>query len=250
MAERVFVNVVGFADEERHALNLLFRISEEQGTPFSVWDPGAPQPPKLALVDGESFGAQASGEAARNADVPLIWVGSAPPSRATRVFQRPIAWPEVVQLMTELFPAPLDLDFDSDLSALDTQPPDTLPPDVPPVRRALIAAADRDERLYLRAKLALSQLTQADEAETAADALELARSNDYVLAVVDFDLPGALGWQFVKQLGEGVRRIPKVIVTRTRPRLLDRLRAWRAGAAGYFAKPLHPAKLHDAFSRV
>ena len=72
--------------------------------------------------------------------------------------------------MDELFvpPEPVDFDLDFDESAAETWPPTP--------ERALIASADRDERLYLRAKLALADLTQADEAETGAQALELARA--------------------------------------------------------------------------
>ena len=248
MAQRVFINIVGFTDEERHALNLLFRISEEQGTTFSPWEPAAPEPPKAALVDGQSYEAPVEAESPGNADVPLIWVGPGAPKRAWRVFQRPISWPEVVQAMDELFPAPLD--FDVDLDNLDTQPPDPVPLDAAPPRRALIAAADRDERLYLRAKLALAGLTQADEAENAADALEMARMNDYVLAIVDFDLPGANGWTFLRDLSHGQRPIAKVVVTSARASLMEHVHAWFAGLAGFFDKPPHPGKLHQVLTEV
>ena len=81
-----------------------------------------------------------------------------------------------------------DLDFDSD--SLDTRPPEPREPG----KRALIASADRNERLYLRAKLALAELTVADEAETGAQALELARAHQYAVALVDFALPDVNGW--------------------------------------------------------
>jgi CheY-like chemotaxis protein len=247
MAQRVFINIVGFTDEERHALNLLFRISEEQGTAFSPWEPAAPEPPKAALIDGQSYEAPVELQSQRNAGLPLIWVGPGAPQHAWRVFQRPLAWPEVVQAMDELFPAPLD--FDIDLDNVDTQPPE-IPPDATPARRALIAAADRDERLYLRAKLALAGLTHADEAENAADALEMARMNNYALAIVDFDLPGANGWAFLHDLASGQRAIAKVVVTSARASFLEHVRAWFAGLAGFFDKPPHPAKLHQVLTEV
>jgi hypothetical protein len=34
MGRRVFVKVVGFSDAERHALNTLFRLSEERDTHY------------------------------------------------------------------------------------------------------------------------------------------------------------------------------------------------------------------------
>lgn len=131
-----------------------------------------------------------------------------------------------------------------------TQPPDTLPPDLPPRRRALIVNADRDQRLYMRAKLALAELCEADEAETGAQALELARENQYALAVVDFDLPDGQGWKLLKELGESQRPIGKVIVTKQQPSLAERARARFAGVAGFFDKPPHPGKLHALLAKV
>lgn len=142
------------------------------------------------------------------------------------------------------------VDFDIDFDAVDTQPPETRPPDVPPRRRVLIVNADRDERLYFRAKLALAGLCEADEAGTAAQALELARDNDYVLAVVDFNLPDASGWKLLKELGEAPHPIAKVIMTKASPSLRERAQAWFAGVAGFFEKPPHPGKLHELLLKV
>jgi CheY-like chemotaxis protein len=246
MGQRIFVNVVGFADEERHALNLLFRISEEQGTAFMLWEPNAPEAARLAIIDGQSYQAQVELESPRNAAIPIFWVGDGAPQRAARTFARPISWPEVVRAMDELFPAPLD--FDIDLDNVDTQPPASPPP--PADRRVLIAAASLEERLYVRAKLSLAGLTHADEATSAAEALELARANDYVLAVVDFGLAGMDAWAFLRDLAGGVRRVPKLIVTVDHPTLFDRLRARFAGITGFFEKPPHPGKLHRLLRQV
>ena len=248
MDRMVFVNIAGFSDEERHALNLLFRISGEHATPFAPWEPNAPEPARLALIDGQASDARAEAASPRNAGIPLIWIGEGAPANAWRCFQRPIAWPQVVRAMDELFPAPLDIDIDFD--GPDTQPPDTLPPDTPPARRVLIAAADRDDRLYIRAKLSLADLTQADDAESAAQALELARMNAYALAVVDFGLPGAKGWHFVRDLAQGPRPVANLIVIAERPTWIDRMRARRAGVAGFFEKPPHPGRFHRTLLRV
>jgi DNA-binding response OmpR family regulator len=140
----------------------------------------------------------------------------------------------------------IDFDFDE----VETQPPDLSASDEPPGRRALIVNADRDERLYIRAKLALAQLCEADEAETAAQALELARGGDYVVAVVDFNVPDADGWALFKGLGDGQRPISKVILTKSRPSLAERIHARIAGATGFFAKPPHPGKLHELLLKI
>ena len=260
MAQRVFVNVVGFTDEERHALNLMFRMSEEHSTAFALWNAQAPEPARVAFIDGDSYEARVELELPRNADLPILWVGAQTPFKAWRSFTRPIQWPEIIQALDELFPVdPTDSGFDIDLEQLDTQPPDsgysdtvppdTQPPDMEPPRRALIACASLDERLYLRAKLALAGLTIADEAETAPKALELVRDNDYVLAVVDLGLGGMRGWDFLAELSRGRHPIPKVIVTASSPTFGERWRARSAGVAAFLAKPPDPTRLHELLAQ-
>jgi CheY-like chemotaxis protein len=247
MAQRVFVKVVGFTDVERHALNTVFRLSEQRETIYSLWTSDAPEAPQLALVDGQSYEARLELESPRNKDLKLIWVGAVAPAEAWRTFQRPMSWPDVVNAMDELFTPPEPLDFDLDF---DSGAPDTEPPYEAPAKRALIACADREERLYLRAKLALAHLTQADEAETGAQALELTRSNQYAVALVDFALPDVDGWAFLKELSETRPAIPHVILTKENASVPERLRAWFAGAEGLFDKPPHPGKLQSLLHRV
>jgi DNA-binding response OmpR family regulator len=147
--------------------------------------------------------------------------------------------------MDELFlpESTVDLDLDWDSEIAQTHPPVA-------GKRALIVAADRDERLYLRAKLALAELTQADEAETGAQALELARVHRYEVALVDFSLPDMDGWTLLKELKEAGPPMGHVIVTKARPSAMDRLRARFSGARHLFEKPPHPGKLHSLLQKV
>jgi DNA-binding response OmpR family regulator len=96
----------------------------------------------------------------------------------------------------------------------------------------------------------LADLCEADEAESAAQALEFARDNNYVLAVVDFGLPDSDGWTLHKELAQGPRAVPKVIMTKARPSLGERLRARFAGLTGFFEKPPHPGKLHETLLKI
>lgn len=246
-AERVFVRVVGFTDVERHALNTVFRLSEQRETMYCLWQEDAPGAPRLALIDGQSYEAPVELASSAHPDLNLIWIGADAPDNAWRRFERPLSWPDVVNAMDELFAPPpaldLDLDFDSEV---DTLPP---PPEEPG-KRALIASADRNERLYLRAKLALAELTRADEAETGAQALELARTHQYSVALLDFALPDIGGWALLKELRQSRPAIPHVIITKDKASAGERVRAWWAGAAGCFDKPPHPGKLHDLLQRV
>jgi CheY-like chemotaxis protein len=246
MVQRVFVKVIGFSDVERHALNTVFRLSEGRGTVYSLWLPEAPDEPKLALIDGQSPDSAYELASPLNAGLQLIWVGPVSPARAWRTFQRPLAWPDVVAAMDELFAPAGVLDFDLD----DATHPAALLPDGGSGKRALIASADRDERLYLRARLALAGLTQADEAETGARALELTREHAYAVALVDFSLPDVNAWSFLRELSEHRPRIGKIIMTKTRPSLGERVRARFGGANACFEKPPHPGKLRDLLEGV
>ncbi|MEO7391997.1 MAG: response regulator [Ramlibacter sp.] len=247
MAERVFVKVVGFSDVERHALNTVFRLSEQRETVYSLWMADAPDAPQLALVDGQSYEARLELESPRNAAIKLIWVGAVAPADAWRTFDRPISWPEIVRAMDQLFAPPEPLDFDLDF---DAGSPDTRPPDTGPAKRALIASASREHRLYLRAKLALADLTQADDAETGAQALDLIRAHHYDVALVDFALPGIDGWAFLKELKAVQPAIPHVVVTKVKPSLVDRARGHFSGAEAFFSKPPDPGKLQALLEKV
>ncbi len=246
--QRVFVKVLGFSDVERHALNTLFRLSEERDIGYALWSPDYGVAAQMALIDSESHEAGVEFESPSNQDLNMIWIGPGAPAQAWRNFERPIQWPDVIAAMDQLFVAPPDLDFD--LGGPE-EAQDTLPPEPgPPPRRALIASADRDERLYLRARLALAGLTQADDAVTAAEALEFAHLNCYAIALVDFALAGESGWGFLRQLRAAGQRIPHVIVTKSRWSPGDKLRALWGGQPALLAKPPDPAQLKALLERV
>jgi CheY-like chemotaxis protein len=245
---RVYVKVVGFSDVERHALNTVFRLSELRPTSYALWAPDAPEAPLLCLIDGASYEAPVE-MASPSTDVTLklIWVGDDAPDRAWRVFDRPLAWARVVAAMDEVFapPAALDFNLDDDPAGPDTEPPDP----VPNGKRALIVAASREDRLYMRARLALAELTQADEATTAAEAHEFLRGGGYAVALVDFGLPDADGWAFMKDVAGGRSAVPHVIVTKPRASAGERLRARLAGAA-LLDKPPDPGRLQRLLQKV
>ncbi len=254
MAQRVFVKVVGFSAAERHALNTVFRLSEERDIMYSLWVDAAPEAPRLLLVDGEH--ARAAAEAGTRGAAKLVWAGPHAPAGAWRVLQRPIAWPGVLHGMDAFFgggevPEPdpdLDLDFDlgPGTDAMDTQPPE---PEVQ-LPRALIASADRDQRLYLRARLALAGLALVDDAETGAQALALASRQPYRLAIVEHQLPQIDAWAVLKRL-RGSRLQPSaVVVAKGGGTMRDRLRARLGGAAAFFELPVDPVVLHGVLRRV
>lgn len=240
MTRTVSVRVIGFEDTERHSLNTLLRLSDGRDIRYQLWQAGPG--PDLALVDSQCFEALLELESPSNAGLKMIWIGAGMPPQAWRCFGRPVQWADVIEAMDELFRPPAQVDFDL------TDPESVKPPI--PGRRALIASADRNHRLYLRARLALSHLTQADEALTGADALELARRYRYDLAMIDLDLPGAQGWKLVRQLGACTPRITHLIATNGRASAGERMRAWLARAHNLPGEKLDPAQLQALLERV
>ena len=240
MAQRVFIKVVGFSDEERHALNTLFRLSEQCRTMYQLWQQDAPDSPSMALLDGQSYEARVEAELPLNAGLKLLWVGEDPPEGIWRTFQRPLTWHEVIEAMDAVF-VEETLDFDVESG--------TVGPDAMSLKQALIVSSDRDERLYLRARLALARLTQADEADSGGLAVELARGKQYDVAVLGFGLPDMNAWALLRELREGKRPIAHVAVTRTRS-LPEHVRAWLGGAEALLDQPAHPAHLHAWLKRM
>jgi CheY-like chemotaxis protein len=258
MAHHQFVKVVGFSAAERHALNTVFRLSDEGRRAYALWTPEASDAPSLLLLDGETAEARAELALPQADGARVIWVGADAPAGSWRVFDRPISWPHVVQAIDRLFePAASvttgdgEVDFDlGDDNGPDTQPPDTLPPEpVSPQPRALVASADREQRLYLRARLALAGLTAVDETDSGGQAVELAKRLTYCLAIVEHHAPEVDAWSVLKRLRALGADRPSVILTKPHASPLDRLRAW-VGRAAFLSTPPDPAQLDAAIRRV
>ncbi len=242
MAQRIHVKVVGFSDEERHAVNTLFRLSEQCLTMYQLWSPTARAPVGLVLLDGQSYEARLEAESPANAAIPMLWMGDDPPPQAWRSFPRPWQWPDVIAAMDSLFDAAA-VDLDLGLAEAGAREPMSR-------KQALIVSPSRDRRLYLRARLALARLTQADEAETAAHALELARGKQYDFALVDFALPDGDAWALVRQLRDGRKPVTHVAITKAHRSMPERVRAWFGGAEALLDSPPHPRRLNAWLRRM
>ena len=247
MVQRVFIKVVGFSDDERHALNTVFRLSEQCQTMYQLWTREAAEPARMAILDGHSYEARLEAEMADTETTRLMWVGEDAPPQVWRTFQRPLAWTEMVQAMDLVFVRDSeDVDFDLGLGDGGEVPA----PEVMSNKRALIVSPERDDRLYWRARLALSRLTHADEAESGLQALELVRGTRYDLAVINFGLLDMTAWTLLKQLKEGKRGITRVAVATTHGTLPEHVRAWMAGAEALLDTPPHPQRFEELLRRV
>lgn len=195
LKQRIYVSVVGFSDVERHALNTIFRLSEEREVSYAPWvplvAPGA-QPAlmkaEVLLVDGQSAEAVLSHAKETPTGQRLIWIGLDAPAHAWRVLQRPIQWADVLNDLDAVYAARLvdsgylDLDFTSP-APLGADPSEsTLPP-----RRALVVSSELAEREALRQRLAAVGVADIDEVSSTESAVELVRTNHYVCGSFNLD---------------------------------------------------------------
>lgn len=266
IVKRIFVKVFGFADVERHALNTIFRLSEDRPTPYALWTEAAPQAAGVLLIDGSSW--EAALELANPAHdaLTLIWVGDNAPARARLVFARPLHWSAMIERVDQLLAFPglraaptggaeddVDLDRLSEAGALSDSDQNadarvvalSLKPQAAEAARpnVLVIDADPEARFYLRAKLATAGLPQVDEAATGAEALLRLHTRVYKVVLLDLDLPDFASWQLLKQIGSSRPAMKVLILTGSKVSRLDALRGWFAGARGSLRKPLDPVKL-------
>lgn len=236
MGSTVFVKVVGFRDVERHALNTLFRLSAERSTCYALWTPESPVLPHIALIDTESYEAgMMLASPTLNRNLKLICVGPGAPQHAWRAFSRPLNWTAVIHAMDQLFAA-ADVDIDI---GLDGEANSIIPPGV---RVALLVEPSRDERLYLRARLALAGLIEADEAETVAQAQVMARERHYDIVIVNVDTADE-PWALVDRLVAAKPPIGSVVVTTANKAWQVNERAEQAGCRAVLDKPYDPGHM-------
>lgn len=243
MGSTVFVKVVGFRDVERHALNTLFRVSAEQRTCYALWTPEAPVMPHIALIDVESYEAGlALASPGLNRNLKLICVGNGAPERAWRVFPRPINWSAILHCMDLLF-AKLGVD-------IDLGPAGEVTTIIPPgVRQTLVVDPSRDDRLYLRARLALAGLIDVDAAESVAQAQNKLRERHYDVVLVNVDMLND-PWVLVERLVSANPPVGSVVVTTANRSWAMHERAEQAGCRALLDKPFDPGHLYRVFQMI
>ena len=242
MGSTVFVKVVGFRDVERHALNTVFRVSAEQPTCYALWTPESPVMPHIALIDVESYAAGlALASPGLNPHLKLICVGEGAPARAWRVFPRPINWAAILHCMDLLF-AQTGVDIGIDAEDVTTVIPRG-------VRQTLLVEPVRDDRLYMRARLALAGLIDVDEGETSAQAMVRLRERHYDIVVVNVDLLDD-PWALVERLVSAQPPVESVVVTTVNRSWAMHERAEQAGCRALLDKPFDPSLVYRVFQMV
>lgn len=263
--QRVLVGVVGFSDVERHALNTVFRLSEERGLSYAPWIAPAPGdanaalvPPQVMLVDGSSAEAVLSHARQLPRGQWLIWVGPDAPEHAWRVLERPIQWVNILHDLDAVFAVH---QADSGLLDLDITSPAVLhdEPDAAgsPPKRALLVGVSDEEASLLRHNLSLVGVEEVDMVTTTNDTIDLLGRNLYCFGVFNLDDqhidPWTLMALFRKRNSDA---LPVAISELAGPlagwwsRRRTRRNAERLGIAALLARPLESEALSKWMERL
>lgn len=245
MPNSVFVKVVGFRDAERHALNTVFRLSHERNSHYELWAPSTGLSPHLLLIDTDSYeGGLELASSGFNKNLKFICVGEKSPEGAWRSFRRPLNWSAVVHAMDQLFSGAsgADIDIDSGEAVKGVAPPG--------VRSTLLVDISRDQRMYLRARLALTGLLEVEEATTATAALDAARRRHFDVVIINLDVPELNGWQLVDQLVALEPAIGSILLCSRDTTWQTQERAEHAGCRGMLELPFDPAQLAETLRKV
>ena len=245
MLNTVYVKVVGFRDVERHALNTVFRLSQDRSTSYVLWTPESGRPAQLLLMDTDSY--EAGVEMASpglNRNLKLIAVGDKPPDWAWRTFPRPLSWTAVVHAIDQLFDGAVGADIDLESGEAS---PGIAPPGV---RQTLLVDPSRENRMYLRARLALAGMLEVSDAHDSATALELARRQHFNLVVVHLDAATLNGWNLVENLVALEPAIGSILLTTSDPSWHLQERAEQAGCVGLLQVPFDPTEIMSILRKV
>ena len=252
--QRIYVQVVGFSDVERHALNTVFRLSEERELSYVPWVPltapgvQATRLAEVALVDGDCAEAVLSHARETPPGQRLIWIGTNAPGHAWRVLHRPIQWAAMLNDLDAVFVA---RQADSGFLDLDVTQPGLLEPDSAfQNKRALVvgAAAERGQLAGWLARVGVLDVDQADSTEAA---LECIGRHRYVCGVFDLDEHHVDTWQLARLFAQHNASALTVGVSEHADPLapwLNRRRlkrdTQRTGINALVGRPLREAALH------
>ncbi len=238
MSSVVMVRVVGFSDVERHSLNTLFRLSRRQIPNYHLWTPESASTPHVALIDVDSYEAMLEMESPNfNPHLKVIAVGAQAPASAWRHVPRPVDWVALVRELDSLFATMVEVDIDIGQSSV----PERVAP--PGVAVCLVVGLAPEQRLYLRARLALAGHTEMDEAESAAQAAQLLGQRHYDLMIIGLSLSDADPWGLVQALKDMPMPPRSVVLATADPTWTVMERADQLGCVGILEIPFMPRQV-------
>jgi CheY-like chemotaxis protein len=122
-------------------------------------------------------------------------------------------------------------------------------PDTPRTLSIVVVEDDADSRDALSTLLELDGHRVAGAAD-GAEAIELARTKDPDVALIDIGLPGLDGFEVAHRIRRGAGARPILVALTGRGQPEDQRRALDAGFDAYLVKPVDPAELARLIERL
>jgi CheY-like chemotaxis protein len=239
------VQVLGFSDVERHSFNTLFRLSSRQITSYQLWTPESASQPNVAIIDVDSYEATLELESPNfNPNLKVIAIGADVPDKAWRCMPRPIDWVGLVRELDALFATLAEVDIDLGI----VEATERVSP--PGVTVCLVVGLAPEQRLYLRARLALAGHTEMDEADSAAQASHLLSQRHYDLLIIGLDLADADPWVLVEALKDMQAPPRSVVLATASPTWSVMERADKLGCAGLLEIPFIPRQVLGILKKI
>ena len=246
MSASVYLKLVGFKGVERDELSSVFRQTAGRSISYGLWTAESRVAPQVALVDMDAV--QAGLESISpdvNSKQKMICIGKGAPAHAWRTFERPLHWPDVIAAMDSLFSRHEKLDDGIDFDDCDHAR--RLKPNL---KQVLLVDPSREDRMYLRARLALAGLAHVEDTDTAEQALEFTSQLHYDLVIMSLDLPDMEGWELVRQLVKREPGIGHVVVTTPDKSRESREYAEHSGCLGLLEKPFNALSVIQLLQKI
>ena len=279
------LQVIGFKDAERHAINSMVRLSVGRKPSYNIWSAGM-RTPDVILIDGLHNDAYQTWMTEPHQEK-IIWVGESAPKNVHFHVKRPLEWMAVLELMDKVVThtaqtQPMDLhqpppdsnhsSFNlSDFSVSGTgESSDAAPilyihadnsvgkaPDKR--KRVLIVDSNATFRLYLKAILSVGGEMVVDECGDGSEALAWAENAAYDSVLIDHQLIGMSAISLCQSLSTNAMNLrpgdtrisrPNIYLMAQSTGILKNMQAKRAGADAVLIRPRNQAQLDALFAAV
>jgi CheY-like chemotaxis protein len=117
-------------------------------------------------------------------------------------------------------------------------------------KMTLVIDPSKEDRFYLRARLALAGRTLVHEAETAFQGLDMVRRHYFDLVIVSLDVPDMDGWELVRQLVGLEPDVGPVVVTSANGSADLPDVAEAAGCRAVLGKPFDPFQVQNLLLKI
>ncbi len=246
----VLVKVIGFSPEERHAIQTMLRLSQEGDVRFRLWKTADKLAPNVLLLDADSLEAALEVQSPTfTPQIKSIVVGGATAfvEGAWRVFQRPLNWAEVLRALETLFVAAHP---DISLHAPEDENPQDAALIPPGYKTALIIGLQREQQMYLKARLSLQGIAHVLEASDAGQAAEYLGQQGFDIVIVSQHLPDADSASLIQALRAHTHVPHAIIVVMAQNDWASTQKIESLGVAGVLEFPFSPHQVAELFARI